>query len=497
MMRLPLALALLFTALRCAVVVAVETNPEKDAAASNSIEHSSMRSPFVDHVFERHLTYAQCKGDCNYDWQCSGDLVCCQRNSGDPYPCCEGYDTAYSTDLCAPRSCCPLGACGGDCDKDDDCAGDLVCCQRDAGEPYPCCSGYDTSSSTDRCAPASCCRTPTAAPTTAPPTAAPTTAPPTTAAPVQPTPQPTTGPPTTAPPTEPSVNVDADVTVCFSEQATVEVLGKGVVTMKDLKVGDKILTAKNHYETVYAFGHYQPNQKADFLRIETDQKNSLEITADHLVYREGNRYPVNAASIQVGDRLPSLDSIIAADSNINNNMQTVTKISSVVRTGIYAPLTTSGTFLANGVKVSSYAALQRKRSENDETSEYAHFQDGTKFMPQHLGIHLVLTPYRWYCLTVQVCDSYNDNGMPEHVGKGIDVLQWMDQQTTFFQVVLFVPALLVFCGMAALEYMAFHCFGLLLLVTTVAALLAARWTSACWKRENKNGVYQYIEKKQV
>jgi hypothetical protein len=209
--------------------------------------------------------------------------------------------------------------------------------------------------------------------------------------------------------------------------------------MKDLKVGDKILTAANHYETVYAFGHYQPNKQAEFLKIETDDLNmdALEVTAEHLLYRKGNAFPVNAGSIKVGDQLLSLDSVST------KTLPTVTKISSVIRTGIYAPLTTSGSFLANGLRVSSYAALQPKCS-NDDTSEYVQFQDGTKFMPQQWGVHLVLAPFRWYCQNVEVCESYNANGMPQYVSNGIDFLRWMDEQSMLFQVLLFVPALLVF-----------------------------------------------------
>ena len=208
--------------------------------------------------------------------------------------------------------------------------------------------------------------------------------------------------------------------------------------MKDLKVGDKILTAANHNETVYAFGHYQPNKPSEFLKIATDHHmDALEVTAEHLLYRKGNAFPVSAGSIKVGDRLLSLGAVCT------ETLPTVTKISSVIRTGIYAPLTTSGSFLANGLKVSPYAALQPK-CNSDDTSEYAQFQDGTKFMPQQWGLHLVLAPFRLYCQTVEVCDSYKVNGMPHYVSNGIDFLRWMDEQSMFFQVLLFVPALLIF-----------------------------------------------------
>ena len=43
---------------------------------------------------------------------------------------------------------------------------------------------------------------------------------------------------------------------CFSEVSTVQVQNKGPVAMKDLQVGDYVLTANNEYQPVYAFGHW-------------------------------------------------------------------------------------------------------------------------------------------------------------------------------------------------------------------------------------------------
>ena len=76
---------------------------------------------------------------------------------------------------------------------------------------------------------------------------------------------------------------------CFSEKATVQVLEKGTIQMKDLAVGDKILTGSGKYTDVYAFGHYEPNKTTNFLQIYTQQhKAPLEITGDHLHRRRGN-----------------------------------------------------------------------------------------------------------------------------------------------------------------------------------------------------------------
>jgi hypothetical protein len=53
--------------------------------------------------------------------------------------------TAISGDYCTPSA--PCAQCYGDCDDDEDCEGDLVCFQRDAGDAVPSCSGGEASDS--------------------------------------------------------------------------------------------------------------------------------------------------------------------------------------------------------------------------------------------------------------------------------------------------------------------------------------------------------------
>ena len=112
-----------------------------------------------------------CQGDCDGDDDCQGNLVCFQRTgdeavagcSGDAAP---GWDYCYNprgsgsapapppapapaqatasrfqdytTDGCGSARC---GQCEGDCDRDDDCQGNLVCFQRAGDEAVVGCRG--------------------------------------------------------------------------------------------------------------------------------------------------------------------------------------------------------------------------------------------------------------------------------------------------------------------------------------------------------------------
>jgi hypothetical protein len=94
----------------------------------------------------------KCQGDCDKDSDCNGDLKCFQRNNFEWIPGCrfsgnKGWDYCYEEvgkglDSSPGDGSKNLDECQGDCDKDDDCKGNLVCFQRTKGKAMvPGCSG--------------------------------------------------------------------------------------------------------------------------------------------------------------------------------------------------------------------------------------------------------------------------------------------------------------------------------------------------------------------
>jgi hypothetical protein len=70
----------------------------------------------------------------------------------DPLPLPTQLRTKYIGNNGSPESGFPLGECEGDCDRNSDCEGDLICHQRSAHEAVPGCDGgKDDSSDTDYC----------------------------------------------------------------------------------------------------------------------------------------------------------------------------------------------------------------------------------------------------------------------------------------------------------------------------------------------------------
>ena len=177
---------------------------------------------------------------------------------------------------------------------------------------------------------------------------------------------------------------------CFSEDSTVEVFGKGTTAMKYLHVGDRVLVgASSTYESIYGFAHMERAGRADFLTIQTkgNDKGPLVVTADHLVSVNGKFLP--AKSIQIGDVLQ-----IGGEGNAS---AIVTKIKSGMKTGLYAPLTSSGTLLVNGVKASNYVSLKKE----DHAEQ-------VQFLAQHQFIHMVHSPLRVACLGISARICSND-----------------------------------------------------------------------------------------
>ena len=112
-------------------------------------------------------TCARCKGDCDDDNDCTGNLKCFSRDNKEQVPGCSTggssdltnfdycYDELSLTQIggseCTSSSTC--GRCKGECDSDADCTGSLKCFSRSNKEQVPGCStgGVDDLTNFDFC----------------------------------------------------------------------------------------------------------------------------------------------------------------------------------------------------------------------------------------------------------------------------------------------------------------------------------------------------------
>jgi len=176
---------------------------------------------------------------------------------------------------------------------------------------------------------------------------------------------------------------------CFAPSMTTFVEGKGLVAMKDLRVGDRAMTSAGTYQKVYAMDHFHAFKPTEFLQIHTTQTKKqqqppppLELTPLHMLFLRGKSNPVPAKLLKVGDFVQTM---MDPDDSTTVEARRITKIVKVVRNGFFNALTEDGTIVVNGVISSAYPAMSG--TEYIEVGKW-------KIMSHQEWVHLALLPIR-------------------------------------------------------------------------------------------------------
>jgi hypothetical protein len=168
---------------------------------------------------------------------------------------------------------------------------------------------------------------------------------------------------------------------CFSSNNMVDVLGKGIVSLDRLEIGDYVRSRDDHFSRVYSFSHIDRRKAANFLQIYLSGLPSpLEISPKHMVFVKDKA--VRAESVNVGDWMGNYE---------------VQMIKSIKLRGVYAPVTESGEILVNGILASCYVSIL----------------DNAPFLDQHRIAHAFLALQRSICrwnFDFCVNESYTDEG---------------------------------------------------------------------------------------
>ena len=200
--------------------------------------------------------------------------------------------------------------------------------------------------------------------------------------------------------------------------------------MKDLQIGDRVLASTGEYETVYSFGHREEAVEADFLQL---LPSTLEISKDHMVLVNSRYAP--ASFVQVGDVLKLA----------NGDSLTVEAIKTVVRTGVYAPFTTSGTIVVSNIQASTYIAFQD--SDNLIVGGW------TSPLSFQWIAHASQAPHRMYRMLFGITggEVYTENGISTNVELLLRFFEWYLRQHALVMMLLLVPALILLLSLSAVE----------------------------------------------
>lgn len=143
---------------------------------------------------------------------------------------------------------------------------------------------------------------------------------------------------------------------CFPGDAEVQILGKeSPIAIGSLNIGDFVVAESEPgravvYDQVVGFIHRDPDAKGEYLNVQHESGHLL-ISPKHLLFVDGHvsRIQKFAEGLVPGDQLATA-------------LGTTSRVLSVRRErdgrGWYAPLTTSGTIVVDGVLASNYANVR-------------------------------------------------------------------------------------------------------------------------------------------
>lgn len=244
--------------------------------------------------------------------------------------------------------------------------------------------------------------------------------------------------------------------VCFTGDSLVEVEHlQGSIKMSQLALGDSIKVAGNRFEPVYSFGHKNAEATVEFIAIHADGNRKLELSKDHMVAIEGGHF-VPASMVHVGDKLVTSSGDLTA----------IRRISTVKRTGAYAPFTESGTVVVNDIVASNYVAFQG--------SEYLHVAGVETPLDYHRMAHIFNSVHRIAYKLGIVSETYTNDGISKWVARPHEIGVWMLDQNPLFMIAGIILYVAIFGLTSMLEWLIKHPVALTGVSIGVAAVLAAQ-----------------------
>ena len=139
---------------------------------------------------------------------------------------------------------------------------------------------------------------------------------------------------------------------CFPADAIVHSHDKGPMQMKDVRIGDLLLTYNDAgepmYDPVYMMGHKDGESFAMFLSITASNNQTIRLTPDHYIFvvRNETMLEIPSQGVEIGDGL-----VVGKASILP-----VVAISLVKSQGLYNPYTMTGRIVVDGVLASCHSS---------------------------------------------------------------------------------------------------------------------------------------------
>ncbi|KAJ6637364.1 Protein hedgehog, partial [Pseudolycoriella hygida] len=145
---------------------------------------------------------------------------------------------------------------------------------------------------------------------------------------------------------------------CFTGNSTVITSTGGVRRLDELNVGEKVLSMDKYGHAVYSevlmFLDRNEHETREFVKIETDGGAVISVTPAHLLMVW--KTTLKQTKFIFAEQVEEDDFVLV---NVNGTLEPrrVTKVSSELSKGVYAPLTEEGTIVVNSITASCYALV--------------------------------------------------------------------------------------------------------------------------------------------
>lgn len=137
--------------------------------------------------------------------------------------------------------------------------------------------------------------------------------------------------------------------VCFPEDTEVILPGGRKKKIQNLKIGDIVTTIDSgnvSYSKITTFIHKNIDKKSAYITIILNNGKRTTASPKHLIYANGNY--ITTESVKIGDNIQYIDG------NIIREVM-VAGLEKNIKTGLYAPLTETGTIVIDNIHYSCYA----------------------------------------------------------------------------------------------------------------------------------------------
>lgn len=166
----------------------------------------------------------------------------------------------------------------------------------------------------------------------------------------------------------------AHQTGCFTGDSTVQIATGETRLLSQLRIGDQILAMDNdgqlRFSEVYMFLDRDDQIRREFVRIETENGQTITVTPSHLIYTWRTTNALLASNTLITTTTSDTADFRFADLvrigdfvlvNVNSTLEPrrVTKLTREIHRGVYAPLTYDGTIIVNSIAASCYALIEK------------------------------------------------------------------------------------------------------------------------------------------